>query len=104
MNGIKIPLKIILLGLFVSNMACGDGHSTINNTMKVSLQGAKVDVTNPHDLCFECGRDRTTVSMENSGSRIPRQSIQPLDHTINYLSWLAQVGGLEHPQNGNTGI
>ena len=86
MNGIKIPLKIILLGFCLSKMACGDERSTINNPMKVSLQGAKVDATNPHDLCFELGKGRSTVTMENSGSGIPRESIQPLDHTDNYLS------------------
>ena len=63
-----------------------------------------MDATNPHDLCFELGTGRSTISMENSGSRIPRQSFQQLDHTDNYLSWLSQAGCLEHPQNGNTGI
>ena len=72
--------------------------------MKVSLQGAKVDATNPHDLCFELGTGRSTKSMENNGSGIPWQSIQPLDRTDNYLSWLAQARGLEHPQNWNTRI
>ena len=93
-----------LLGFFLSNMACGDECSTINNPMKVSLQGTKEDATNPCDLCFELGTGRSTISMENSGSMIPRHSIQPLDLTDNYLSWLAQAGGLEHPQNGNTRI
>ena len=36
----------------VMQMACGDENSTINNSMKVSLEGANVDATNPHDLCF----------------------------------------------------
>ena len=86
-------------------MACGDEHSSIYNPMKVSLQGEKVDATNPHDLCFELiGTGISIVPMENSGFGIPRQTIQPLDHTDNYLSWLVQEGGLEHPQNGNTGI
>ena len=61
-----------------------------------------MDATNPHDLCFELGTGRSTISMENSGSKIPRQSIQTLDHTYNYLSWLSQAGGFERPQNGNT--
>ena len=56
----------------VMKMACGDENSTINNPMKVSLEGANVDATNPHDLCFELGLGRSIVSMENSGSRIPR--------------------------------
>ena len=85
-------------------MACGDKHSTINNPMKVSLKGAKVDGTKPHDLCFELEIGKSIVSMENSGSKIPRQSIQTLDHTYNYLSWLSQAGGFERPQNGNSGI
>ena len=85
-------------------MACGDENSTINNPMKVSLQGAKVDFTNPHDLCFELGTYRSTISMENSGYGIPREFIQPLDHIDNCLQWLGQAGGLEHPQNGNTRI
>ena len=72
--------------------------------MKVSLQGATVDATNPHDLCFELGTGKSTKYMENNGSGIPWQSIQPLDCTDNYLSWLAQARGLEHPQNWNTGI
>ena len=57
--------------------------------MTVSLQGAKVDANNPHDLCFELGTGRSTISMENNGSGIPREPIQPLDHTDNYFSWLA---------------
>ena len=64
MNGIKITLKIILLGFCLSKMARGDEHATINNLMKV-------DATNPHDLCFEIGIGRSIVSMENSGSKIP---------------------------------
>ena len=73
----------------VMQMPCGDENSTINNPMKVSLQGAKLDSTKPHDLCdlcFELGIGRSIVSMENSGSAIPRYSIQPLDRTDNYLS------------------
>ena len=75
----------------IMQMACGDEHSTINHEMKVSFKGAKVDAINPHNLCFELGTRRSTIYMENSGSGIPRQSIQPLDGTNNYLSWLAQV-------------
>ena len=74
-------------------MTCGDEHSTINNAMKVSLQGAKVDANNPHDLCFELGTGRSTLSMENSGVGIPRNSIQPLDHADNYLLGLSQARG-----------
>ena len=59
----------------VMQMECGAEHSTINNPIKVSLQGAKMDDTNPHDLCFELGTRRSTVSMENSASGITRQSI-----------------------------
>jgi hypothetical protein len=84
---------------------CGHlGHKQVACPKKVSLQGAKVDTTNDHDLCFEPGTGKTAVSMEKSGSAIPRQSIQPLGPTDNYMSWLVQAGGLEHPQNGNAGI
>jgi hypothetical protein len=50
------------------------------------------------------GTGRSAVSMETSGSGIPRQSIQLLGHTENRMSWLAQTGSLEHPENGNAGI
>jgi len=88
---------------------CGqEGHIRVNcpnqNQKKVSLQGATVDSTNEHDLCSELETGKSAVSMEKSGSGIPRQSIQPLGPTDNYMPWLAQAGGLEHPQNGNAGI
>ena len=61
MNGIKIPLKIILLGFLLSKMESGDEQSTINNPMKVSLQGAKVDTTNPHGLFFTWNRKINSI-------------------------------------------
>jgi hypothetical protein len=48
------------------------------------------------------GPERRKVSMEKSGSGLPRQSTQPLDLTDNYMSWLAE--GLQHPESGNAGI
>jgi len=84
---------------------CGkEGHKQAACPVRISLQGAKVDTTNDQDLCFELGTGKSAVSMEKSGSGIQRQPIQPLGPTDNYMSWLAQAGGLEHPQNGNAGI
>jgi RNA recognition motif-containing protein len=84
---------------------CGHlGHKQVACPKKVSLQRAKVDTTNDQNLCFELGTGKTAVSMEKSGSVIPRKSIQPLGSTDNYMSLLSQAGGLEHPQNGNAGI